>query len=345
MKGFHSSSTVTSVFNRVLGLLIAFVLSGPTAMVRSGEVDIGSGVSTAVKKAVPFLQDHGVAWMEERGCVSCHQIPFMVWSLSAAKQHGYSIDQDKLDDWQTWSTKVENFVKPEEKATLDVEKTLASNIDTMNALLLAMPGASGNQAERGEKTINETGMSWRQDFAAALIDNQQADGAWKACGQLPAQKRPKIETTQVTVLWSMLSLAKSGNADYNQEAARQVIINDNPVSTEWWVARLLLAQQLADGQTKDLQARLLSHQNEDGGWGWLTEDASDALGTGMALYALRHSGCPDDEAMGRAEHFLVTTQRDNGSWAVNGTKKAKRGKSTETSDYWGTAWSVIALLE
>lgn len=49
--------------------------------------------------------------------------------------------------------------------------------------------------------------------------------------------------------------------------------------------------------------------------------------------------------MQHAIHFLVETQRDDGSWAVKGTKEKKKDNVEETAVYWGTTWAAIALLE
>ena len=68
----------------------------------------------------------------------------------------------------------------------------------------------------------------------------------------------------------------------------------------------------------------------------------------MALYALVKSteATPQSEqAIQSAIKFLVETQRDDGSWAVKGTKEKKKTKVEETAVYWGTTWAAIALLE
>ncbi|MDB4621780.1 hypothetical protein OAG82_02865 [Rubripirellula sp.] len=88
-----------------------------------------------------------------------------------------------------------------------------------------------------------------------------------------------------------------------------------------------------------------THQ-EATGWGWLTTESSDALATGMAIYALsRHSNDNRERSILKAVTFLTESQTSDGSWQVPGTKKTARNKPTPTSNYWGTAWAVIGLLE
>ena len=41
------------------------------------------------------------AWpgMDTRGCMSCHTFAFTLWAFESAKEHGFAIDQAKLDHW------------------------------------------------------------------------------------------------------------------------------------------------------------------------------------------------------------------------------------------------------
>ncbi|MGI9471166.1 MAG: squalene--hopene cyclase [Rubripirellula sp.] len=297
-------------------------------------------VSKAVDQAIPYLQRAGETWIEKRQCVSCHQVPFMLWSLSAAASNGHEIDSAQLRKWESWSTEIASFEKPERKQDLVPDATMAANIDTMNGLLL---GISTKDSSR-----ESDARDWRSQFTTALTSNQSTDGGWKACGQLPAQKRPAEETGQVTTIWTLLALAKHGVAAEDPAAAESFIENASPVSTEWWAARLLLADQRNDQETGMLRSKLLHLQQDDGGWGWLTDDPSDALATGLALYAIaltRPTVDSNSNAINAAQQFLLSTQKPDGSWAVPGTKKATRKKSTPTANYWGTAWAVIGLLE
>jgi squalene cyclase len=112
-------------------------------------------------------------------------------------------------------------------------------------------------------------------------------------------------------------------------------------STEWHAVRLL-----SKPEDVALRDALLKLQHEDGGWAWLASDPSDALGTGLALYALARSSLPaDDSARQRAVAFLKTTQKPDGSWPVPSTRARDKNKVIATSTYWGTAWAMIGLLE
>ena len=115
-------------------------------------------------------------------------------------------------------------------------------------------------------------------------------------------------------------------------------------STEWHALRLLLHGNV--GKIENEHKQLLSYQNKDGGWPWLIGGKSDALATGLSIYALRSASTPiQAPALQRAAAYLISTQRNDGSWPVPGTKTKAKGKVVETAVYWGTGWATIGLTQ
>lgn len=284
--------------------------------------------SATISRGLSYVRDAGNRWIEDRGCVSCHQVPTLIWSHQIERPSGASDDDQQLKQWWTWSTDVVNFVKPHRKTDVDVQQTMAANIDTMTQLLLAAPP--------------DASADWRTRMVDALVENQQTDGSWKPCGQLPMQRRPLRETQATTTAWTALALLREG-ADFDLTNAQQFIdTTTDPVSTEYLTVRLLLASRMQDANAKSWVHSLLASQNKDGGWGWRRDEDSDALGTGYAMYALAVTDS-DPEAIRRGREFLIRTQQDDGSWTVPGTKKSAKGRPTETAIDWGSAWAVIGL--
>ena len=64
-----------------------------------------AAVHNAVERALPFLESDGVAWMEERNCMSCHHVPFLIWTHRLAESKGFRVDNEKLKTWEAWSIK------------------------------------------------------------------------------------------------------------------------------------------------------------------------------------------------------------------------------------------------
>ena len=292
-------------------------------------------VTTAVQKALPYLWEEGERWIDERDCVSCHQVPLMVWSLNTAKDSGFAVDTNRLQGHKQWSVRPESFDAPEEGESFQLASALKGNTDTMSMLLLGLGGNGVSDAK------------WEMTFSDALIANQNKNGLWDACGQLPAQKRPLEETNRVSSMWVVLALLRQGHDMQEFDIDSSLFENTSAVSTECCAAHLLLAEFIDTNTLQERTKELLDRQKTDGGWGWISEQPSDALATGIALYALRAAG----EAAGLAaalkagDQFLVQTQLEDGSWRVPGTKRKADNQPTETANYWGTAWAVVGLLE
>ena len=200
----------------------------------------------------------------------------------------------------------------------------------------------------------EDQADWVTLYRTRLLESQEKAGFWKAGGQLPRQKRPNRETIETNTMWAILALKDYENSD----TAVDKVVNKamswlgtkteaKVVSTEWWVTRLMVERSLGNVTKADeLQNTLLGLQNEDGGWGWLTADKSDAFGTGLVLYALAKEKFPmDNPKVFKAIKLLENSQQKDGAWEVNGTKKQEKDEPAETAKYWGTAWAVIGLLE
>ncbi len=373
---------------------LAVAIVGAWLLIGGGEAPSEAAVRAAVEKSLPFVIAEGEKWIAEKKCVTCHQVPFMVWSLNAAAERGIELDRQKREQFSSWAVNWKNMATKE-----DLERgeghTLARHSDPVAQLLLArgsdrstltlalsqrereknrdaltrmqdQPFASppaGTLSQRERENIQGTltltlsqrereKSGWPAVFAERLAAGQQEDGSWKAGGQLPSQKRPERETQEVSTMWSLVALqsyaAPAEGVVDRFSGARQWLGNETEgQSTEWWAVRLLLERGSGnDKEANRLRGELLARQHEDGGWGWLCADESDAFGTGVALYALARDGMTADEsAIARGREFLVQTQQPDGSWLVKGTKKSKAQQVEPTATYWGTCWAVIGMVE
>ncbi|MCA8991239.1 MAG: terpene cyclase/mutase family protein [Planctomycetaceae bacterium] len=313
-----------------------FPLSSVLLVVALGEMPEAGAVSpadvrAAVQRSVPYIQERGTWWIEEKNCVSCHRGNSMVWSLSEARRQQIEVS-DQLGEWINWST--ESSLAKNDKGTI----VGLGNKEALAQMLV------------GLRSFGDKDGEIRKEFAALLLDGQQKDGSWKAGGQLPSQKRSKAETDAVSTMWITLALLDQ-TADEKTaatvERALKFIENSAPgESTEWYAVRLLLAiRQNNESVRQEMIEHLKSQQQPDGGWGWLIDDPSDALGTGLAMYALTKSDTNRGNAtLVHAQKYLIETQREDGSWAVKGTKEKKKDSEQETATYWGTTWAALGLV-
>lgn len=290
----------------------------------------------AIERSLPYLEKDGVAWIEERKCASCHQIPGMLWGFNAAARRGIPVDSEKLNGWNAWSL---------EFATTNVgqdKQRDGGGLDTMTQLI------TGRDYDRDD----ESARAKLLDLASLIVAAQQEDGSWKPAGQLPGQTRPLDETTQVTTAWAALALSSIEDAPSEVIASRDkalAFINgtDPGQSGEWWAVMLLVEQRHGDrDRVAELQQKIFALQNEDGGWSFLQPGPTSPLATGQILYALAESGVPaDSRAIVRARQYLIDTQQDDGSWATASTLKRKNGEVYPVASYWGTGWAVAGLAQ
>ena len=307
-----------------------------------------------VQRALPAVVDGAFEWMNDKDCLSCHRVSFSTWAINRSLQADFSLDTASVRTINGWTADWQKIANPRRRAESNEQETLVGDPDTVAQILLG----------RVQRPTGQPAEPWVATYRQALLAAQQPAGFWKAGGQLPLQKRPKRETNEVTTAWSLIALADSsdGAADESVRAsfdkAKQWLATaKDGKSTEWWATQAILQSldKFADSTdeagaeqsvVENSEAKLLQLQNEDGGWGWLISDPSDALATGIALYALAKTGhSANDEAIERAIIFLADTQEEDGSWSVNGTKSNSSDHVTDTASYWGICWVVIGLLE
>lgn len=305
-------------------------------------------VRSSVERALPYIEKHGAEWIEKKKCATCHHSTFLVWSLNVASDHGFSVESGKLTEWNAW---VRDFrsIRGRERTDANeflAHKTFQGSPDEVSQLLL------GRRSLPTSDSTNEQNEKWAFAMSTMLLDGQQKDGSWKPGGQLPSQKRPLRETAEVTTMWTLIAVHRTRKPDdelrtAEQRAADWMGTETIGESAEWWATKMLWERSRGNADGADIcRVKLLQSQREDGGWGWLLAEESDALGTGIVLYALSHDGLQKDhESFSRAVEFLLHSQQPDGSWKVRGTKQNRRERVEPTAVFWGTCWAVIGLLE
>jgi len=279
---------------------------------------------SSLNKAIAYVVSKGDAWIKERKCVSCHMIPFMVWSLNEAKAVGYAIPSSREIEVMEWSLRDSRRTDP-----------------GTEGLGLLVIGRDKTSSDAGiDKTLSE--------YAGFLSQRQRSDGGWKIGGQMPDQKRPYRETEEVVAMWSALALDEA-LGDSSAEDVNQVKLFVSTVgerkSTEWTALRMLFAQRFGErGVAHEQLKQMLAMQHKDGGWSWLRGEESDGIATGLGLYALSFFESKEvTKSIDRARSYLFKSQAADGSWSAKSTLAQHRNEVVPTSIYWATTWAVIGL--
>jgi hypothetical protein len=372
-----------------------------------------AAVRDAVARSLPFLEKEGVAWMDERMCMSCHHVPLLLWTHRAARARGLSVDAKKLAEWDGWSSKdslanryafklqkyelgkvdvaiLPNEVREKLKPLMDLPfvteaEFLAKLTPVLNdderakyqaqvvkaaSIPLHYPNRTGGgldvlaQLLLGGHQAEETPASseFRSGVIQLIKERQLADGSWTPGNQFATMRTwPLPAANQTTTMWAALALARykptseSGKLPESIERAlayqrQQPAQSDN---REWIAVRLLFELQFGSlDDVATLRRQLVESRNPDGGWSWQKDNPSDPYTTGIALYAL--AKVREDAAAAailEARNYLIAAQQPNGSWLtparfISKTSDPERlAVRDEIYHYWGTAWSVIGLLE
>ena len=301
----------------------------------------------AVERGLEFLQADAAKWRKERECSTCHHGTMTVFALSEAKAHGYDVGPEALADLTKWT-------KDRHLERIDLPRDTRPGWSMVNTpaiylslLALTVPGQDAVSA----KDLTR--------IAAHLLRHQEADGSW-AWSSAPAKNRPPpfFESDEVATLLAYTVLGPQAPADPNaksevrdaRERAAVWLTKATPTDTTQAAAIRLLVRVRSGEPAKVVEReidKLIARQNKDGGWGQLKDLPSDAYATGQVLYVLSLAGVkPARAEVRRAVSFLVTTQKDDGSWPMTPRSHpdATPAKNAVPITYFGSAWATLGLV-
>ncbi|HEY3788155.1 MAG TPA: hypothetical protein VGL71_04830 [Urbifossiella sp.] len=325
-------------------LLAAAIPSVETAPApRSASVSEAE-VRAAIGKSLQHLETSTAAWRKDRKCVSCHQVPFTIWSLTEARSRGFPVDDGRLNDLIGWAF---NFcMTSEDKGQKNGGFHLA-----MVDMVLSQASAASNAHALTAYPFFET-----------LFDKKQyPDGSWHEVNQIRIAGADR-EANEVDTMWTLLAIrelerlgeklpakTRKGLAA-EREKALALLKDARPGRRiDWLALRAQIAREFGKTEeSESLYQELRNEQNADGGWGYVRGGASYPHTTGECLYCLGSSGFTgNDSSVRRAWKFLVANQQTDGTWWALSRREfnTKPDKANDVTFHWGSGWATIGLLK
>jgi ankyrin repeat protein len=265
-----------------------------------------ASIRAAIERSLPLLQDGGVAFVKQTGCVSCHHNSVVSMAVAAARANGYPVNETTANQQ---SSLIGTYLETWRDRTVQ-NIPIAGAADTISYLLLGL-AADGYAPDAAT------------DAQAIWLKRRQApDGRWPVATIRPPIESNDIEVTAVSMRALQVFAPPAQRAEYMKavDRARAWLTTAPASATEerafrllglWWAG---VSNEMLDQAARDL----LASQRDDGGWGQIETMPSDAYATGQALFALRESRrvAPNDRRYRKGIEFLLRTQIDDGTWPV-----------------------------
>jgi N-acyl-D-amino-acid deacylase len=299
-------------------------------------------VAEAAARGLAVVQKAAAKYPTHRDCFSCHHQTLPMLAAVSARQHQLPIEE-KLVGEQAKFTR-DSF--DGKLADLQAGKNIGGRSMTVGYALWALALADEKAYETTEAMVTY------------LLKNQRAEGYWT--GQV---SRPPLEDSYMTAtLLAIQGMKRYATKTHRDEVESAITkaktwLEAAPAKSQEDKAARLWGLHLVDCKPEQIQAArdaVLKSQHADGGWAQLDNMNSDAYATGQTLYVLQATGHDSaDESYQRGVHFLLSTQRADGSWlVVSRSKPIQTYYAFDDEDRLGrnqfisvpaTSWATAAL--
>lgn len=261
----------------------------------------------AIAKSIPLLERGAKGSLEQRKqCFNCHNQGLALMALKAARSRGFEIDADHFQQQVDFTAA---FLGRNEDRYRE-GKGQGGQVDTAGYALWAL----------------ETG-AWQSDHITAavaeyLLQRNHDLDYWKPDAKRPPSEQSLFTSTYVALrgLSTFGTVEQKERIDARIQQVKTWLVNTAAEDTEDQVFRLRSFHLISvePERVQNAAQELLAGQREDGGWAQTVEMDSDAYATGTALVALIETGAvaADDPRYRKGLGYLISTQRDGGSWHV-----------------------------
>lgn len=312
------------------------------------QIETGN-VPHAIERAIGYLQAESGAWVKQGRCASCHHVAMPLWALNEAASDGYAVDRDFLNhiaDVALGSPQkmiaagiAENPAKPD-------PRPMGRGIN-VGAVFMAVAARSSPMLAQGSEQSLKL-------IADDVVHKQRPDGSWEFI-----LSRPPINQSQTTdAAWIIMALQAEAGPDMPQSHRKALQkglawLNSTREADGQEVTALKLLVAIRAGASHETIGAACEHllklQQADGAWSQLSDGKGDAFATGQTLYVLALAGyTAHDPAIERAIHFLTSTQKPDGSWAMTSRaspdgRPGGSAKNLKPITCGAAAWATMGL--
>lgn len=304
-------------FRKMLGVVALAALLAKAADAAEPAPD---DVRRAVAASFPYLEREGTKWMREKACITCHQIPAMLWTFNAAERAGLSVDAAKVRRWNAWAldnglkratyyqltdaafSKLREAKFPEPSAG-KLEPLKDKNFVFVEEFRSAVAAVLGNDAARHESALLAACAAPGQGGGGGGANNQYAAlllvGAVEAVAA-PVEARRDLTTALVKTQGRDGSWQAAGQFKSQQRSTDEAI----EVCTQWAVFALASDPKPAD----DVQAALSKARE------WLKTRDGGASVEKLLLRAMLARQSGDEKSAAGLTDELLKLQHADGGW-------------------------------
>jgi N-acyl-D-amino-acid deacylase len=329
---------------RLVAVLVSLTLSAPAPAEETEQ----ARVKAAVEKGLERIKAGVANYPKHRNCFSCHHQALAVLSLTAARKHGFPVEDDLL-------RQVVDFSLKTFKNTSAIAKGRGVGGDSVSAVYALQTFAAA------EHPADETTAA----LVEYLLARQRKEGHWFAPADRPPTMGSPFTPTGLAIS-ALKHYAPPRDREGSEETRKRIdaalekagawLADNKPANNEDRVFHLKGLVDVGAEEKRIAEARdgLLERQRADGGWSQLDGKESDAYATATALVALRQAGLDVTHAAYRkGVRYLLDTQREDGAWVVQTRSRPLQlyfdngdaGGRSQFISFPATGWAVLALLE
>lgn len=277
-------------------------------------------VRRAVSRSIAYIEDEGVAWMRQRACITCHQVPSMVWALSLAQQRSIDVDPARLATWTEWAAA--NVRKKavyfrlatdslERLRAADIPQDVAQRVEPLkdknfvfdDEFRAALAEKLGDAGAPHDETIRTTAMRTGQGGTGGGENNQYT-------AALLAGIPDAIGDAEACRAELVAGLVKTQRKDGSWPAAGQFLGQQRSKGESVEVATMWTVYAL--GQVRNLSsagAAALEHARS-----WLANSQPGTSTESLLLHALLADQANDTARRDELLERLGKLQHDDGGW-------------------------------